>query len=58
MEGIYIMSTKESNLRAIMETSLENATKRGPGEVTDSLVISPSPYSRIKVPYGAIFTGF
>ena len=35
------MSKKATKLRAILENSLDSATKRGLGEVTDSLYMSP-----------------
>ena len=39
--SIHIFSKNVKNLRAMMKASLEAATKRGPGEVTNSLCISP-----------------
>ena len=39
IEMINIVPKKATDIRAILETSLEAATKRRPGEVTDSLGI-------------------
>ena len=37
---IHTVSKKSTNLRVIMDTNFYDATKRGPGEVTESLGIS------------------